>query len=137
MLTTIACMMVADIPFGPNSGSALPPAHAPNQVALADLDGDGVLDAIVPGRNTDRLIRWSLGTGGAPSFGPWRELELPTPADWAVVAPGAAATPDILLALRAYQGSRAAIGPSPVRPSSASVRRGFRSASRARWIWPT
>lgn len=104
-LTTIACLMVADIPFGPNSGSVLPAAHAPNQVVLAELDGDGVLDAIVPGRNTDRLIRWALGTGGAPSFGPWRELELPAQADWAVVEPGAAATPDILLALRAYQGT--------------------------------
>jgi len=105
VITTIAYMMAADIPFGPNSGSVLPAAHAPNQVVLAELDGDGVLDAIVPGRNTDRLIRWALGTGGTPSFGPWRELELPTPADWAVVPPGAAATPDILLALRAYQGA--------------------------------
>ena len=104
-LTTIACLLLADIPFGPNSGSALPAAHAPNQVVLAELDGDGVLDAIVPGRNTDRLIRWALGTGGNPSFGPWRELELPTPADWAVVEPGAASAPGLLLALRAYQGT--------------------------------
>jgi len=100
-IAAIASLLATDIPFGPNSGSALPPAHAPNQVALTDLDGDSVLDAIVPGRNTDRLIRWSLGTGGAPSFGVWRELEVPAQADWAVVEPGLTATPNVLLALRA------------------------------------
>jgi len=104
-IAAIAWMLATDIPFGPNSGSVLPPAHAPNQVVLADLDGDGALDAIVPGRNIDRLIRWSLGTGGAPSFGAWRELELPAQADWAVVPPGTAGPPNVLLALRAYQGS--------------------------------
>jgi hypothetical protein len=104
-IAALAWVLAADIPFGPNSGSLLPALHAPNQVALADLDGDGLLDAIVPGRNTDRLIRWALGTGATPSFGPWRELELPSQADWAVVEPGPAAAPNVLLALRALQGS--------------------------------
>ncbi|MBM4111725.1 MAG: VCBS repeat-containing protein, partial [Phycisphaerae bacterium] len=104
-IAAIAWMLATDIPFGPNSGSALPAAHAPNHVALVDLDGDGVLDVIVPGRNTDRMIRWALGTGAAPSFGAWRELELPAQADWAVVPPRVAGPPDMLLALRAYQGA--------------------------------
>lgn len=100
-------LVVCDIPFGPNTGSALPPGHAPNQVALVDLNGDGVDDAVVPGRTPDRMLRWALGTGSAPAFGAWQELQLDTAADWAIAEPHAGSATDVLVALRASRGAAA------------------------------
>ena len=104
-LHAIAALLLNDIPFGPNSGAALPPGHAPNHVLMLDLDHDGAIDAVVPGRNVDRLLRWAPGTGSAPSFGAWRSIELPASADWAVGEPRPGMDPTVLLALRATAGA--------------------------------
>jgi len=65
MITLLAACL-ADIQFGPNSGQALPAGHAPTQVLLVDLDHDGRLDALVPGRGPEQVARWCRATGSSP-----------------------------------------------------------------------
>ncbi|MFO0827914.1 MAG: VCBS repeat-containing protein [Phycisphaerales bacterium] len=49
-----ACALIAqaaDFSFAPPIAYQLPPSHAPLAIRLGDLNGDGKIDAVVPGRN--------------------------------------------------------------------------------------
>ncbi|MCA9283869.1 MAG: VCBS repeat-containing protein [Phycisphaerales bacterium] len=47
-----------------------PAAHFPTQVAAADLDGNGTVDLVVPGRDVDGLVYVFLGNGDATFAAP-------------------------------------------------------------------
>ena len=93
----------ADISFGTSVAPPLPAAHAPTQVLLADVDGDGRLDAFVPGRGVDGNVLLARGTAGASWFAPWQATRLGANSDWAESSPSASST-DIFVAIRATDG---------------------------------
>lgn len=102
MLALIAACL-ADIQFGSNTGLALPAGHAPTQVLLVDLDHDGRLDALVPGRGPDKVARWCRATGSSPFYGAWNDLALEAQSDW--VAVDSSSTPtELVVALRTLDG---------------------------------
>ena len=105
LLTTVFTPTVwADISFGTNVAPPLPPAHLPTQVLLADLNGDGRLDAFVPGRGAAGNVVWSRGVEGPAWFGPWHALEVGANSDWAEATTSTVST-DVFVALRALDGS--------------------------------
>jgi hypothetical protein len=69
----------ADFSFSGPVESLLPKGQTPLVIRLADLDGDGKLDAVVSGRNWDGEVgttaRVAIMKGnGDGSFAPWREV---------------------------------------------------------------
>jgi len=75
----VAAPCVAQFSFAPVINNELPTGHTPTAFVLRDLDGDGLLDAIVCGRNltneTPRRTRISiLRNVGGGAFVPWQEL---------------------------------------------------------------
>ena len=105
MLTLLtACL--ADIQFGSNTGLALPVGHAPTQVLLVDLDHDGRLDALIPGRGPDKVARWCRATGSNPFYGPWHEIPLDAQSDW-VAADSVRSPTELVVALRTLDGRAA------------------------------
>ena len=104
LTTVLATTAWADINFGTTVAPPLPPAHLPTQVLLADLNGDGRLDAFIPGRGLDGNAVWSRGTQGPLWFDAWQTLHLGANSDWAEALPAAAST-DVFVAIRALDGS--------------------------------
>jgi hypothetical protein len=60
---------------------SFPTAHFPTQPALADLDGDGLADLLVPGRNVEGLAYVLRGTGSG--FGEPEPVDTGGQTDWA------------------------------------------------------
>ena len=80
-----------------------PTAHFPTQPALADLDGDGLSDLLVPGRNVDGLAYLLRGTGSG--FGEPEPVDTGGQTDWAEVGDlDGDGVPDVVLALRNTRG---------------------------------
>ncbi len=100
VLVVLAC---GEIPFGSNTGVVLPPNHTATQALLVDIDGDGHLDAVCPGRNTTGVLRVAMGTGTAPAFTAPIDVQLERPAEWVQRRPGGASA-DLVVALRGLSG---------------------------------
>lgn len=58
----------AQIPFEEIDTIGCSPLHLPTRVRMIDVDGDGVRDALMPGRDRNKLVDWSRALGGG-SFG--------------------------------------------------------------------
>ena len=82
LLLMLCSATVADGPFlfAPPTVMTFPIAHGPTMVAAGDLDGDGDVDLVVPGRNNDGLAFIFLNENG--SFAAPQSLEIGTQCDW-------------------------------------------------------
>ena len=80
---TVAHADVTDFAFGTPEVVDLPEGFAPSCIDFADHDGDGDLDAIVTGRNTDEIILVLEGEPGGV-FPTVTEIEAPDQTDWVV-----------------------------------------------------
>lgn len=86
-----------------------PGAHGPTRFALADLDGDEVLDAVFPGRGGDGLVYLYRGAGDGSFVDPI-SIEIGEQTDWAeIVDVDGDGVLDLLLAVRAASGSVAVL----------------------------
>jgi hypothetical protein len=63
----------------------LPNAHYPSDLAAGDLNGNGNLDLVVPGRNNDGIVHVLLGNGNG-TFGPPQSFALGVQTDHAILA---------------------------------------------------
>ena len=100
----LAGMAVAGVPtFAPPVDVAFPIRQFPTQPALADFDGDGRLDLILPGRNTDGLVFMLKGVPGGFTLG--RGYAVGCQTDWATPADlDGDGDLDVALAARAVPG---------------------------------
>lgn len=67
--------------FSPPQVISFPNMQFPSHVDAADLDGDGHLDIVVTGRNSDGLMYFLFGNGDG-TFAPPQPLEIGAPTDW-------------------------------------------------------
>lgn len=103
--TVVAAPAFADGPFlfGPPTTVQFNTAHGPTMVAAGDLDGDGDVDLVVPGRNEDGIAYIILNDGGALAAPV--ALELGTHCDWVEIADlDNDGNADLICALRSNHG---------------------------------
>lgn len=100
----LATVAMAGVPaFAPPVDVTFPLRQFPTQPALADFDGDGRLDMLVPGRNTDGLVFMLKGVQGGFTLG--RGYAVGCQTDWATAADlDGDGDLDVALAARAAPG---------------------------------
>jgi len=81
--SNVATILLNDGSGGLTVASTVPVAGSPNDVALADLDGDGKLDLVTTGSSVSVSVR--LGTGNG-AFGAPRQFGITAPGQRLVVA---------------------------------------------------
>ena len=58
-MAAMAAPAAADVSFGePEFYAECTPFHYPTRVRLFDMDGDGVRDLVIPGRDRDKQLNW-------------------------------------------------------------------------------
>jgi hypothetical protein len=90
--------------FAPPVSRACTPSHTPTRVLATDVDGNGQLDLLVPGRNPEGLVNWvPLGGDGVP--GTMQAFACTGQTDAAAVGDfNGDGLPDLAFAVRAYSG---------------------------------
>ena len=107
ILFSVACASaaLADGPFlfGPPTTITFKTPHGPAMVAAGDLDGDGDLDLVVPGRNNEGIAYVVLNDDGA--FATPVGIEIGTQCDWVEIADiDNDSHADLVFALRSNHG---------------------------------
>ncbi|MFO0961626.1 MAG: FG-GAP-like repeat-containing protein [Phycisphaerales bacterium] len=109
-LITGACALLCaagalgQIPFEETNTLPCSPLHLPTRVRMIDVDGDGVRDALFPGRDRNGLVDWSRALGGG-LFAEVQSLQLDGQTDDALGADlDGDGREDLLLLMRGYVG---------------------------------
>ena len=108
LLLAIAATAVpagADVSFGePEFYAECTPFHYPTRVRLFDMDGDGVRDLVIPGRDREKKLNWCrLNGDGTP--GPMQTVDVDGQTDDVVAADvDGDGQQELVLVIRAYAG---------------------------------
>ncbi len=90
--------------FAPAVSRACTPSHLPTRVVATDVDQNGMLDLLLPGRDSNALVNWvPLDSAGVP--GTMQQFASPGQTDAAVIGDfNGDGQPDVAFSVRAYSG---------------------------------
>ena len=103
-LVSPVCAVHGDLQFSPPIPRTIPAQHLPTHIGLADLDGDGNLDVVIPGRNPKGSVFLAMGLGDG-QFGDFQEFVVEGQTDWVEIHDfDSDGTLDLVLGIRSVHG---------------------------------